>query len=278
MIMNIGIVGLGLIGGSLAKAIRKNTEHIVLGYDISEQVQLKAKVVGAIDDVLTEERLSECDIVIIALYPSTAVEFVEKHKERFNKNSIVIDCCGVKKVVCEPLFKLADEYGFTFIGAHPMAGIEFSGFDHSKNSLFENASMIMVPGHDVDIAKMHLLSNLFHEIGFSHIQISTPEEHDEVIACTSQMAHIVSSAYVKSPVAKKYKGYSAGSFKDMTRVAKMNPVMWTELFHANSENLINEIDGFIERLNEYKTALQTDNRESMENLLAEGNRIKIELG
>ncbi|MDR0839800.1 MAG: prephenate dehydrogenase [Christensenellaceae bacterium] len=275
--MNIGIVGLGLIGGSIAKALRKNTEHVVWGCDSNDSICLQAQVVGAIDDVLQEDKLALCDLVVIAIYPQDAVEFVKKHRHQFKKDGIVMDCCGVKRVVCEPLFALAQECGFNFVGAHPMAGIEFSGFNHSQNSLFDNASMIMVPSPHTDIAITHWVKALLLEIGFTHIQISTPEEHDEVIACTSQMAHIVSSAYVKSPTAAKYKGYSAGSFGDMTRVAKLNPAMWAELFMANSDNLLVEIDGLVARLAAYGDALRAKNRGELEALLEDGNRIKIEL-
>ena len=273
--MKIGIIGLGLIGGSLAKALRKNTEHTVWGYDISKSVCLKAKVVGAIDAELDEEKLSKCELIIMALYPRDTVEYVTANQERFKKGCIIMDCCGVKRVVCEPLFTLAEKCGFTFIGAHPMAGIEFSGFDHSQNSLFDKASMIMVPNPDTDISITSAVKALFLEIGFSHVQISTPEEHDKIIACTSQMAHIVSSVYVKSPTATQFKGFSAGSFADMTRVAKLNAAMWTELFQENADYLVEEIDGFMEQMAKYKTALLNNDRDRLMEILEEGNRIKL---
>jgi len=273
--MKIGIIGLGLIGGSLAKSLRKNTEHTVWGYDVSKPVCLKAKVVGAIDAELDEEKLSQCELIVMALYPRDTVEYVTANQTRFKKGCIIMDCCGVKRVVCEPLFALAEQCGFTFIGAHPMAGIEFSGFDHSQNSLFDNASMIMVPNPGTDISITAAVKALFLEIGFSHVQISTPSEHDKIIACTSQMAHIVSSVYVKSPTATQFKGFSAGSFADMTRVAKLNAAMWTELFQENADYLVEEIDGFMKRLAEYKAALLSNDRDRLMDILEEGNRIKL---
>jgi len=275
--MNIGIIGLGLIGGSLAKAIRQNTDNTVWGYDVKDSVVLKAQVVKAIDGELTDELLPECDLVIVALYPAATVDYVTAHADEFKKGCIIMDCCGVKEYVCDSLFGVAREHGFTFIGAHPMAGIAFSGFDHSNNSLFEDASMILTPDPDPDIAQMYMLKTLFTEIGFSHIQISTPAEHDKVIACTSQLAHVVSSAYVKSPAAALYKGFSAGSFKDMTRVAKLNEVMWTELFMDNRENLLNEIDGIVARLNKYRDAIADGDNAALSALLREGSEIKISL-
>ncbi|MCL2507639.1 MAG: prephenate dehydrogenase [Oscillospiraceae bacterium] len=276
--MNIGIIGLGLIGGSLAKSIRQNTDNTVWGRDIKDSVVLKAQVVNAIDGELTDDTLKQCDLVIVALYPSATVDFVTEHRGDFKKGCIVIDCCGVKERVCAPLFGIARENGFTFIGAHPMAGIAFSGFDHSRNSLFEDASMILTPGPDAEIGQMHMLKTLFTRIGFSRIQMSTPKEHDEVIACTSQLAHVVSSAYVKSPAASRYKGFSAGSFKDMTRVAKLNEVMWTELFMDNRDNLLLEIDGITARLLEYRDALAEGDGKRLSALLREGSDIKISLG
>ena len=275
--MNIGIAGLGLIGGSLAKAIRCNTDNTVWGCDIKDSVVLKAQVMEAIDAELTDELLPQCDVTIVALYPADTMEYIERHKSMFKKGSIVTDCCGVKVSICDPLFDTARQNGFCFVGAHPMAGREFSGFEHSQSSLFDNASMIIVPGADADMEKLHFLKDMFMQIGFSRIQVSTPEEHDKIIACTSQLAHVVSSAYVKSSTAHKYKGFSAGSFADMTRVAKMNEAMWTELFMDNSENLIEEIDELIGRLNAYGAVLRDGDKDGLYALLEEGTRIKKSL-
>lgn len=271
--MVIGIVGLGLIGGSLAKSIKKNTAHTVYGLDKDAEVMKKAALIGAIDGELTD--VGALDMLIVALYPSATVEFVKSNAAAFKKDCIVMDADGVKGVVCEALFPLAREYGFTFIGGHPMAGLEFSGFDYSKDALFKNASMIIVPDTNVTMDKLETVKSLFLSLGFSRIQPSTPVEHDKMIALTSQLAHILSSAYVKSPSALNHKGFSAGSFQDMTRVARLNEDMWTELFFDNKSNLLVEIDGLIEHLKEYKTALYDDDREYMHQLLKEGRERKL---
>lgn len=268
----IGVVGLGLIGGSLAKALKKNTAHIVLGYDTDETVMKKALLVGACDGVLKD--VSCLDILIVALYPSATVEYIKSVAEKLKPTAIVIDADGVKGYVCKELFPLARAHGFTFIGGHPMAGMEFSGFDYSKEALFNNASMILVPDTNVHIGSLEEIKSLFLSLGFTRIQISTADEHDKMIALTSQLAHILSSAYVKSPSAINHKGFSAGSFQDMTRVARLNEKMWTELFFENKENLLTEIDGLIERLKEYKTALYEDDTETMFALLKEGRERK----
>ena len=235
--MNIAIVGLGLIGGSIAKAIKYNTDNTVYGYDIDRGVLLKAKLLGAVDEELTSDILPTCDIVILGLYPNDTLEFVRTHADKIKKGAIVMDSCGVKRVVCEPLWKVASENGFTFIGAHPMAGLHFSGFEYSDVGMFSEASMIIIPSKDVKIEDLEAVKSLYLRLGFTNIQISTPEEHDKIIAYTSQLAHVVSNAYVKSPEAEVHKGFSAGSYKDLTRVAKLNETMWTELFLENEDNL-----------------------------------------
>ena len=172
--MEIGIVGLGLIGGSLAKAISQNTDNTVYGFDISKPVVHKAMLVDAIEQPLTDELLSQCDIVIVALYPQDTVDYVTNHADLFKKGSIVCDCSGVKRMVCEQLIPLAEEKGFLFVGGHPMAGREHSGFTYAKKSLFNNASMIFTPTKG-PIESMEKLKKLFTSIGFTNIEIATPE-------------------------------------------------------------------------------------------------------
>ena len=269
--MRIGIVGLGLIGGSLAKALKYNTEHEVLGTDIDRGVLLKAKLLGAVDDELLPEQLSSCDLVITALYPQDTLDYITQHAQIFKKGAIVMDCCGVKRVICETLWQYAKENGFLFYGAHPMAGLHFSGFAYSDVHMFSNASMILLPPDNADINDLANLKHLFLSIGFTNIQISTPEEHDRIIAYTSQLAHVVSNAYVKSPQAQVHNGFSAGSYKDLTRVAKLNADMWTELFLDNVDNLTEELDGLIENLQQYSRALHEKDAKTLHALLKAGS-------
>lgn len=272
--MTIGIVGLGLIGGSIAKAIKENTTHTVLGMDIEASVVYKAKLIKAIDGELTAEKLATCDLVIIALYLEATIAFLTQNAALFKKGGIVIDCCGVKREVCSVAESTARDNGFTFVGGHPMAGIEFSGFEYSKKNLFEKASMIVTPFEGTPITVVENLKKLFLAIGFNNFQITTPDEHDKMIAFTSQLAHVVSSAYVKNPAALHHKGFSAGSYKDMTRVAKLNEKMWTELFMANRENLVLEIDSLVERLIQYSTAIKKGDAEGLSGMLRDGSDIK----
>lgn len=275
--MKIGIVGLGLICGSLAKALKFNTEHTVLGWNRTAEVLLKAKLLGAIDGELTDEEIADCDMLICALYPQLTVDFVLKYAPTLKKGAVVLDACGVKRVICEPLWKAAKEHGFVFYGAHPMAGLHMSGFSYANVDMFQNASMILVPPEDADIAQMAMLKDLFLSIGFTNIQISTPEEHDRIIAYTSQLAHVVSNAYVKSPEAQVHNGFSAGSYKDLTRVAKLNADMWTELFLDNDDNLLREVEGIIAHLQEYADALRARDAETLHALLKAGSDRKEQI-
>ncbi len=273
--MNIAVVGLGLIGGSMAKTIQKNMpQHTVLGMDTNPQVMMTARLLEAIDADLTPERLAICDMVLIATWPKTAIDYVTEHAHLIRKGATVIDLCGVKRAVCEPLFKVAQKNGFLFVGGHPMAGIEYSGFDHATASLFQNASMILTPPPGITIEALVELKYFFRELGFGKVVMTTPEDHDRVISYTSQLAHIVSSAYVKSPEAMEHHGFSAGSFKDMTRVARLNPQMWTELFMLNRESLTGELDALIAHLNEYREALINADAQTLQTLLQQGTERK----
>ncbi len=275
--MQIGIIGLGLIGGSLAKALKYNTEHTVLGADKDRGVLLKAKLLGAVDEELREQDLPACDLVVVALYPQDTLDWVRAHAAALKKGAVVLDCCGVKRAVCTPLYACAKENGFHFYGAHPMAGLHFSGFEYSAVTMFQNASMVLLPPDDADIETLALLKALFESIGFTNIQISNPDEHDRIIAYTSQLAHVVSNAYVKSPEAKVHKGFSAGSYKDLTRVAKLNADMWTELFLDNRDNLAAELEGLIENLQQYAAALKAGDGETLHALLEAGSTRKEQI-
>lgn len=279
---NIGIVGLGLIGGSLAKSFRKLNEYNILGWDINNAVNEKALNSQVIDEVLSNHNIGECDILIISLYPHDTIEYIKNNYKLFKKGLIVMDTCGVKIPVCSELFPIGEKADFTFIGGHPMAGIEYSGFENSHEGLFDRASMILVPDDtSSDNAEknrnINIVSELFLKLGFGKIEVTTADEHDKRIAYTSQLAHVVSSAYVKNPMALAYKGFSAGSFHDMTRVAKLNEVMWSQLFLDNKEYLIEDIDRLIKDLNKYKDAIAQNDKEELHSLLRDGRLIREEL-
>lgn len=272
--MNIGVVGLGLIGGSIAKSAKKNTNFKVYGYDINEAVVKKAVQEKSIDGELTEKRLATCDYIFIPLYPEAVVEYVEKNASVFKEGAVVIDCAGVKRSVCDKCFKIAENFNFVFVGGHPMAGTQYSGFENSKDTMFYNAPFVLTPKENEDILILANAREIIMQLGFGRVSVMTPQKHDKLIAFTSQLAHVVSNAFVKSPSAIERKGISAGSYKDLTRVAYLNENMWTELFLDNKDNLIFELDNIINELKKYSDAMKNDDPETLRQLLKEGREAK----
>lgn len=272
--MKIGIVGLGLIGGSFAKAIKFFTAHSVYGADTDKNTLSRAFADGVLDGTL-ESNISSADIILISLYPDATVEFIKENAERIGRSSIVIDCCGIKRKICENALPIAKEHGFTFIGGHPMAGAVRSGYGASSRKIFKDASMILTPEACVSAKTIDLLSGFFKSLGFKAVTLCTPKEHDEIIAYTSQLAHVVSGAYVKSPTILRHSGFSAGSFRDMTRVAYLNETMWSSLFLENADNLINEIDKLISGLEDIRASLESADGDKLRSLLADGKEKKI---
>lgn len=272
--MTVGIVGLGLIGGSMAKAIKTRTPCRVLGFDSDAAVLGRARREGVCDGVLDDGTLADCGLVLVALWPEAAVDFVCENAGRFAPGSLVCDLCGVKGFVCDGVRDAVSGRDFTFVGAHPMAGRERSGFDSALENLFDGASMLLTPFAGTPRGELDRLADFFRSLGFARVVETTPAEHDRVIAYTSQLAHVVSSAYVKSPAAAEHHGFSAGSYRDMTRVARLNEDMWTQLFLENRGALKAEIDGLVERLQQYSDALGENDSAALRGLLREGRERK----
>lgn len=273
--MNVAVVGLGLIGGSLAKSIKEKTNYKVFGWDNSEEVRNNAVSSNSIDEIIIDGNPESCDIVLVALYPKITLEYLEKFKKNFKKDAMVIDCAGVKEKISLKGTEVANENGFVFCGGHPMAGLEKSGFNFSSSSLFNGATMILTPTYNMEDNIIKKIEDFIISIGFGEIRIATPKEHDKMIAYTSQLAHVVSSAYIKSSLSSKFKGFSAGSFHDMTRVAKLNEDMWTELFFENSDYLADEIDDLISRLEKFSMSIRNGEEELLKAMLKEGKELRL---
>lgn len=274
--MTVGIVGLGLIGGSLAKAYKsaEGESHTVYGFDRDEATLGIAQVAGAVDGVLDHKTAGACDVIFIALYPKDTVGALRALAPYISRDALVFDCCGVKRTVCKGCFEIAKEFGLTFIGGHPMAGTHKSGFKASRSNLFRGAAMILVPPTYDDIMLYDRIEKALKPVGFGRLTVTTAKKHDEMIAFTSQMAHLVSNAFIKSPTAREHKGYSAGSYKDLTRVAWLNPDMWAELFIENRDVLLGELDFLMNALSKYKDALEAGDESALRALLDEGRRLK----
>lgn len=273
--MKVGIVGLGLIGGSAAKAF-KAAGHTVYGYDIDATVLGYARLDGTIDKELAKNTLPQCNLILLTATPAAVIGYLADNAPCIAPQALVVDFCGTKRAVCEQGFALAAQYGFTFVGGHPMAGLQYSGYKHSRATLFGGASFIMVPPVHDDINLLDRVKQALAPLDFKKFVVTTADFHDRMIAYTSQMCHVVSNAFIKSPSAQYHKGYSAGSFRDFTRVSRLNEKMWTELFLENRENLLAELDLLIDSLNQYRDAMAAGDADTLCRLLREGRIAKEE--
>lgn len=274
--MTVGILGLGLIGGSLARAY-KLAGHTVYVKNRDEGMLSFAMLSGAVDGKLDESTIPQCDLLLLAIYPDGSASWLEQNAPLVSRKALVIDCCGIKEQVCARCFPVAEKYGFTFVGGHPMAGSQFSGFKYSRATLFQGAPMVLVPPVFDDIALLQRVKDALEPCGFGFFSVTTAKDHDRMIAFTSQMPHILSNAFIKSPTALEHKGFSAGSYRDLTRVAWLNAGMWTELFLENRGNLLFELDQYINSLTAYREALADRDEKRLYDLLQEGKLRKEEV-
>lgn len=271
------IIGLGLIGGSIAKALAKNTNYHIVGMDTDISVCKKALGENAINEIGNDESIKQADLIFLCIYPQAAIDFTRKNANSIRKDAIVCDVAGIKKYICAEMTELSAEFGFTFIGTHPMAGKEKGGFENSESGLFLNSSFIIIPC-GADDKKVKIVSDLAVQMGFARIVISTPQEHDAMIAFTSQVPHILANAYVQSPKCLNHKGFSAGSYRDVSRVARINELLWSELFLENKDELSKELKTLIENITALSDAVSSGDRDTLIKLLRKGTTIKEVLG
>ena len=266
--MKIGIVGLGLIGASIAKALNNSGRYEIVGTDKNPDVVSKALNDGVIKSA---GGIEECDVVFCCLHPEDTVKYLLGNN--FKPGAILTDTCGVKRYVMNKVSKPLEERGYKFVGGHPMAGKEKSGYDNSDPDMFKGAHYILIKDADTDPMALSEISGLADDMGFKQITRSTAAEHDKEIAYTSQLAHVVSNAYVKNPMSTE-QGFSAGSFEDMTRVAQLDNALWAELFIENSDYLCDEIDFLIENMNKIKEVIKQKNGRQLRAVLKEGSDIR----
>ncbi len=271
--MKVGILGLGLIGGSLARAYALEG-HTVYAIQRNDSILSFAMLAGAVHGKLNEDTIPQCDLILMAIYPDGSASWLERNAHLVSKDALVMDCCGIKQEICRRCFPLAEKYGFTFVGGHPMAGSQFSGFKYSRAGLFRGQPMVLVPPVFDDILLLERVKAALKPCGFGFFSVTTAADHDRMIAFTSQMPHILSNAFIKSPTALNHKGFSAGSYKDLTRVAWLNPQMWAELFLENKENVLFELDFYINSLKSYQKAIEHEDLEQLVALLDEGKKRK----
>ena len=274
--MTVGILGLGLIGGSLARAYALEG-HRVLCCERDEQMLSFAMLAGAVEAPLTCDNIGQCDLILLAIYPEGSAAWLEQNASCIRNDALVIDCCGVKTEICNRCLPVAKTHGFTFMGGHPMAGTQFSGFKYSRANLFEGAPMVLVPDRYDDPELLEWAKKMLTPCHFGSFSVTTAEDHDRMIAFTSQMPHIISNAFIKSPTALEHRGFSAGSYKDLTRVAWLNAPMWAELFLDNREHVLKELDVLIDNLTKYRDAIDQGSMNTLVALLEEGKRRKEEV-
>lgn len=274
--MNVGILGMGLIGGSMARAYAI-AGYTVYGIQRNEDMLSFAMLAGAVHGKLDESTIGNCDLILLSIYPAGCIEWLEKNAHLISKDALVIDLCGIKREVCRRCFPLAEKYGFTFVGGHPMAGSQFSGFKYSRANMFVNSPMVLVPPTFDDMELLERCKTALAPCGFGSYSVTTAEEHDKRIAFTSQMPHILSNAFIKSPTALDHKGFSAGSYKDLTRVAWLNAPMWAELFMENKDNVLSELNFYLDSLTAYRDAIAADDLDTLTALLEEGKKRKEEV-
>ena len=274
--MNVGILGLGLIGGSLARAYALEG-HTVYAAEKDESMLSFAMLAGAVHGRLDENTLPGCELVLLAIYPAGSAGWLEENAHLVSPSALVLDCCGIKREICARCFPLAEKYGFTFVGGHPMAGSQFSGFKYSRANLFENQPMVLVPPVFDDIELLDRVKTALKPCRFGAFSVTTAEKHDKMIAFTSQMPHILSNGFIKSPTAREHRGFSAGSYRDLTRVAWLNPQMWAELFLENQDFVLEELDFYIKSLTEYREAIANQDADTLTALLEAGKRRKEEV-
>ncbi len=274
--MNVGILGLGLIGGSLARAYALEG-HTVYAAETDRSMLSFAMLAGAVHGILDQTTIGRCDLILLAIYPGGSAGWLEEHGSLVSPAALVLDCCGVKEEVCRRCFPVAKQFGFAFVGGHPMAGSQFSGFKYSRANLFHGAPMVLVPPVFDNIALLDRVKTALVPCHFGSFSVTTAEDHDKMIAFTSQMPHILSNAFIKSPTALHHKGFSAGSYRDLTRVAWLNPRMWAELFLENKENLLFELDQYLENLRQYRDALADQDIQTLICLLEDGKKRKEEV-
>ena len=274
--MKVGILGLGLIGGSMARAYAV-AGHTVYAADLDESTLSFAMLSGAVHGRLDEETIPTCELLLLAIYPGGSAKWLEDNGRLVDSGALVLDLCGIKQEVCKRCFPVARKYGFTFVGGHPMAGSHFSGFKYSRADLYKGAPMVLVPPRFDDIDLLQRVKGAMAPCGFGMFSVTTAEEHDRMIAFTSQMPHVLSNAFIKSPTARQHKGFSAGSYKDLTRVAWLNAPMWSELFLENRDNLLFELNTYLDSLTAYRDALEARDGERLTALLEAGKKAKEEV-
>lgn len=274
--MNITVVGLGLIGGSVARRLHGFHNAYITGMDINERSLILAQRDGVIDKGTTDSKdaVTDADLIILCLYPKLNVDFVKENLKYIKSGAIITDVSGIKGYVIEEINKVLPD-DIDFIGGHPMAGREVGGYESSTDTLFEKASYLITPTERNKPENIALIRELAEHIGCKHIVTTTAQEHDAIIAYTSQLMHVVAVALCDNPMIERSTFFSAGSLRDCTRVAVINEKMWSELFLENKEELANRISEMQNSLENIKATLNNNDRDKLEEIMRHATQQKV---
>ena len=274
----IAIIGLGIIGGSMAYALNGFKNAVIWGCDTDEQTLKKALEKGAVDFATSNpaEAIENADLVVLCIYPEMVVKTVEKYQASFKKGAIITDVCGVKSKLTREIEAVLP-VGCRFVGGHPMAGKETHGFESASPELFGMCGYIITPSKASDAESTELIREMARFIGATRITVATPEDHDSVIAYTSDLMHVSASALCLDYNQKMNRAYTAGAFRDCTRIANINPQLWAELFLENRSFLLEELDTYISSLEKFRTAIYEKDRTELEELLTQVRKNKLDM-
>ena len=279
MSKTIAVIGLGLIGGSMALALKGFEDFEIVGVDVSEPTLRFAAEHGVGDRVTADARevIPQADLTILCLHPKGITRFLEDYWSLFKPGSLVTDVCGVKTSIMEAAEILPPEVDF--IGCHPMAGTEFSGIEHAFAEMFQKSHLILTPRESSSAEHIALMERLADHIGCRDVVRTTPEEHDAILAYTSQMMHIIAVSVCDDPMLFTCKGFEGSSFRGCTRVAALDVGLWTQLFSMNTPALLAALDRLEENLHAYREAIASGDTKLLSDKLAHsaGRKRKMDL-
>lgn len=272
--MKILIVGLGVIGGGYAMALKEAGYTEVYGVDKNEDTLDKAKKLSIIREGFTNEGeiISEVDLIVLAIYPNLVKDFIIKNKNKFKKNALITDVTGIKELFIHDIIKILPQ-NIDFVFAHPMAGREKKGIDYATNKVFEGANFLIIEHDKNKEENLRLIEKLAYEMGFKHIRRTTSKFHDEMIAFTSQLPHVLAVALINSDLENRNTGEFIGdSYRDLTRIANMNEELWSLLFLGNKENLLTVINSFENEVNKIKKCIESEDKSGLEELFIKSTK------
>ena len=266
--MKILIVGLGVIGGGYAMALKEAGYSEVYGIDTNEETLKKAKEMKIIKEGFTreDEIISEMDLIVLAIYPNLVKNFIVKNKNKFKENALITDVTGIKQLFINDIVEILPQ-NIDFVFAHPMAGRENKGIDYATNKVFQGANFLIVETKKNKEENIRKIENLAKEMGFKHIKRTTPAFHDEMIAFTSQLPHVLAVALTNSDIENRNTGEFIGdSYRDLTRIANMNEKLWSLLFLGNKKNLLEAMNNFEAEFDKIKKYIEENDEKNLQKL------------